>query len=167
MRRLLTLILALSMSVSVCLPVHAQYSFQEDAAAEAATQGESAAEGETDTESVESDTESAKAADNGENASAGSSVSDNSSAAAYGVDNLKGAPDITAESAILMDAASGAVLYGKDEESKQYPASITKVMTALLAIENCSMDDMLHFPMKRSMELNREAAVPESMWALN
>ena len=133
------------MSVSVCLPVHAQYSFQEDAAAEAATQGESAAEGETDTESVESDTESAKAADNGENASAGSSVSDNSSAAAYGVDNLKGAPDITAESAILMDAASGAVLYGKDEESKQYPASITKVMTALLAIENCSMDDIVTF----------------------
>lgn len=145
MRRLLTLILALSMSVSVCLPVHAQYSFQEDAAAEAATQGESAAEGETDTESVESDTESAKAADNGEDTSAGSSVSDNSSAAAYGVDNLKGAPDITAESAILMDAASGAVLYGKDEESKQYPASITKVMTALLAIENCSMDDIVTF----------------------
>lgn len=145
MRRLLTLILALSMSVSVCLPVHAQYSFQEDAAAEAATQGESAAEGETDTESVETDTESAKAADNGEDTSAGSSVSDNSSAAAYGVDNLKGAPDITAESAILMDAASGAVLYGKDEESKQYPASITKVMTALLAIENCSMDDIVTF----------------------
>lgn len=36
-----------------------------------------------------------------------------------------------------MDADTGVVLYGKNEENAYYPASITKVMTALLTIENC------------------------------
>ena len=45
-------------------------------------------------------------------------------------------PLVTADSAIVMDINSGAVLYGKQIDKKQYPASITKVMTALLALEN-------------------------------
>ncbi len=36
-----------------------------------------------------------------------------------------------------MDADTGVVLYGKNEDEAYYPASITKVMTALLTIENC------------------------------
>ncbi len=53
--------------------------------------------------------------------------------------------DLVAGSAILMDANSGEVLYEKDAEAMRYPASITKVMTTLLAIENCSMDDIVTF----------------------
>lgn len=63
----------------------------------------------------------------------------------YNMDELEGGPDVTAESAILMDAKTGAVLYAKEADTKRYPASITKVMTALLAIENCSMDDIVTF----------------------
>jgi D-alanyl-D-alanine carboxypeptidase len=55
------------------------------------------------------------------------------------------APSISAESAILMDADSGAVLYEKDAHAKAYPASTTKIMTALLAIENCSLEDTITF----------------------
>ncbi|MDO4170985.1 MAG: D-alanyl-D-alanine carboxypeptidase family protein [Lachnospiraceae bacterium] len=46
-------------------------------------------------------------------------------------------PSVTAKSAILMDANSGEILYEKDIYKKRYPASITKIMTTLVAIENC------------------------------
>lgn len=141
MKRLFALIMALSMSCYVCLPVHAQYSFQEDTSVEAAAESTGSMENEN---AAENET----VADEGKTDSAGkeeSTAASDTDAEAYGIENLKGAPDITADSAILMDAASGTVLYGKDENSKQYPASITKVMTALLAIENCSMDDIVTF----------------------
>ncbi len=54
-------------------------------------------------------------------------------------------PAIGAEGAILMDADSGAILYGKNIHEKLYPASTTKLMTALLAYENLSLDDMVTF----------------------
>ena len=37
----------------------------------------------------------------------------------------------------LMDANTGAVLYEKDARSKAYPASTTKIMTTILALELC------------------------------
>ncbi len=55
------------------------------------------------------------------------------------------APEVTSESAILIDADTGAVLYEKDSHRKCYPASTTKILTGLLAIENCSMTDTITF----------------------
>ncbi len=52
---------------------------------------------------------------------------------------------LTAESAILIDAHSGQILYEKDAYSKRYPASITKLMTLLLAFENGDLKDKLTF----------------------
>ena len=46
-------------------------------------------------------------------------------------------PKVTARSAILMDANSGEILYSKAINKKRFPASITKIMTTLVAIENC------------------------------
>jgi len=54
-------------------------------------------------------------------------------------------PNIVAESAILIDANTKTVLYEKNGYDKHYPASITKLMTALLAIENLSPDDTINF----------------------
>lgn len=54
-------------------------------------------------------------------------------------------PKVNAESAILMDVSSGLVLYEKNSHKTQYPASITKIMTTLLAIENCSMNEIVTF----------------------
>ena len=51
-----------------------------------------------------------------------------------------GSPGISAYSAVLMDAKSGVIIYSKDINSHYYPASITKIMTALLAIENSKND---------------------------
>ncbi len=50
-------------------------------------------------------------------------------------------PLVTARAAILMDADTGVVLYSKNIHEQLYPASTTKLMTALLAIENCDLTE--------------------------
>lgn len=54
-------------------------------------------------------------------------------------------PVVQAEGAVLMDAATGRVLFGKNQDQQFYPASITKVMTALLVLERCSLQDTVTF----------------------
>ena len=63
----------------------------------------------------------------------------------YNVDGFEDAPTIAADSAFLMDARTGAILYSYEGYTRRYPASITKVMTALLAIEYLKMDDKITF----------------------
>ena len=52
---------------------------------------------------------------------------------------------IQADGGILMDADSGADIYEKNADQAYYPASITKILTALVVIENCDLDDMVTF----------------------
>ena len=52
-------------------------------------------------------------------------------------------PSIEAKSAVLMDLRTGTVLYAKNPDVSMYPASITKIMTCLLACENLNMNDMM------------------------
>lgn len=54
-------------------------------------------------------------------------------------------PKVYAKSAIVMDMDSGAILYAKNIDEALYPASITKIMTTLLAIENSSLDERVTF----------------------
>ncbi len=54
-------------------------------------------------------------------------------------------PEIYGKAAILIDADTGAILYEKNSYEKLYPASITKIMTGLLAVENCSLDEMVTY----------------------
>ena len=44
-------------------------------------------------------------------------------------------PDILAKAALLVDANTGTVVYAKGEHEELYPASLTKIMTALLTLE--------------------------------
>lgn len=53
------------------------------------------------------------------------------------------APSVSAGSAILIDADTGTILYDKDSHIKGYPASVTKLMTALLTVENCSLSEIV------------------------
>lgn len=59
---------------------------------------------------------------------------------AYSV-NANNVPNIQSPSALLMDLNSGKILYEKNINEKMYPASLTKVMTAILALENCEMNE--------------------------
>lgn len=66
-------------------------------------------------------------------------------------DSIEGwvkAPQIEGESAILVDMLSGTVLYSKNADKAQYPASITKIMTGLLGCEN--LDPSAKFTMTES-----------------
>ncbi len=54
-------------------------------------------------------------------------------------------PEIAAEGAVLIDGATGKILYGKNADQQFYPASITKIMTALLVLERCALNDMVTF----------------------
>jgi len=53
--------------------------------------------------------------------------------------------ELTAEAGIVMDADTGAVLFAKNADAKEYPASITKVLTALVVLEHCSLEEKVTF----------------------
>ena len=54
-------------------------------------------------------------------------------------------PAVYAESTLVMDADTGTILYAKNIDERKYPASITKIMTTLLAIENSTPNDWVTF----------------------
>ena len=54
--------------------------------------------------------------------------------------------DVSAPSAIVISAETGQVLWSKDAETSRFPASTTKIMTALLLIERCQPDDVITAP---------------------
>lgn len=56
-----------------------------------------------------------------------------------------GGPEVEAPYAIVMEASTGTVLYEKEADTQSYPASITKIMTTLLALENSSLDEVVTF----------------------
>lgn len=56
---------------------------------------------------------------------------------------MAAAPDITADAAIVIDEATGQVLYEKNADKREYPASMTKMMTCILALEKSSPDQLV------------------------
>lgn len=65
-------------------------------------------------------------------------------------------PDIQAKAALLADVNTDAVAYAKNIHEKNYPASLTKVMTALLILEKVSGNETL---------LNQEVTASESAFS--
>lgn len=52
-------------------------------------------------------------------------------------------PVLSSEAAIVMEATTGQVLYEKNARSQMYPASVTKIATAIYAIENGNLKDVV------------------------
>lgn len=52
---------------------------------------------------------------------------------------------VNSPSAILLEMNTGTVLYDKNSTEKLYPASITKIMTTMIALENASLDEIVSF----------------------
>ncbi len=86
-------------------------------------------------------------------------------------------PKVFAEAAIVIDADTGTILYDKKANKTMYPASITKIMTALLTIENCSMNDKVVFSeyainslsyddANAACQIGEEMTVKECLYAL-
>lgn len=62
-----------------------------------------------------------------------------------GLENWPQGPNVYADSAVVMDMESGAVLFGKNTDVQHYPASITKLLTTLVALENGKLTDKVKF----------------------
>lgn len=75
-----------------------------------------------------------------------------------GLTGMPDPPSIEAPSAILIEAKTGSILYAKNAEEQLFPASITKVMTALLTIENCSLDETVTFSYRATHELEENSS---------
>lgn len=94
-----------------------------------------------------------------------------------GWENWPTGPQVYAESAIVMEANTGAILYAKDIDAQNYPASITKIMTALVTLEHAALDETVtysyyatHSIEAGSSSIGRtegeEMTVEESLYAL-
>lgn len=66
-------------------------------------------------------------------------------------------PEVQAESAVVMEASTGAVLYEKNAHEQLYPASITKIMTTLLAVENSTLDEEVTFSYESVHNIERDS----------
>jgi len=62
--------------------------------------------------------------------------------ASQGTTNL---PTIDGKAAITVDVATGEIIYAKDVDKQMYPASTTKLMTALLLAENSEKTDEIKY----------------------
>lgn len=61
---------------------------------------------------------------------------------------------INSEAAILVDSSTGKILFEKNANQKMYPASTTKILTAILTLENCELTD------KATVSYNAVMSVP-------
>lgn len=71
---------------------------------------------------------------------------------------LASPPSVSAETAVLMDAKTGQVLYDKEMHKQMFPASITKIMTTILAVENLGMDDKITMSAEAVDAVSRNAS---------
>lgn len=84
------------------------------------------------------------------------------------------APSANANGVVVMDAVTGAVLYGNNEDTKYPPASPTKLMTVLLTLEKCKLDEKVKVGTipptiegsKIYIDTNEEMTVKEMLYAV-
>lgn len=67
-------------------------------------------------------------------------------------------PEITAETAVLIDAETGQVIYDKEMHKQMFPASITKIMTTILAVEELELDEKLTVSQEAVDAVSRNAS---------
>lgn len=66
--------------------------------------------------------------------------------------------NLKSDSAILMDAETGQVLFEKNMNRKEYPASITKVMTGMLALERSNLSDTITMTKEAVFSVERDSS---------
>lgn len=93
----------------------------------------------------------------------------------YGEENV---PEIGCPSALLMDYNSGKILYEKNIYEKRYPASLTKIMTAIVVLEHCedlnekatvSYDAVMSISMgyvTANLQINEELTIEQLLYVL-
>ncbi len=83
-------------------------------------------------------------------------------------------PQVVGISAVLIDSATGQILYAKNEHARMYPASTTKILTALVALEKGKLSDPVRIdqePTKAEgssiwLQEGEDITLEELVWAL-
>ncbi len=73
------------------------------------------------------------------------------------VPNWPQGPIVGAESAILIDADTGVILYEKNVHEREFPASTTKILTCLIASEMCEDDEVVTFSRSAVFDTPRDS----------
>ena len=72
-------------------------------------------------------------------------------------------PAPASESAVLLDFDTGRVLFSKNPDTRLYPASTTKIMTGILAIENLNMDTVVSIS-QTAIDVDRDGSNMGLLW---
>lgn len=70
-------------------------------------------------------------------------------------------PEISSKAAFLIDNRTNKVLYSKNENQKMYPASTTKILTAIVVLENCDLNEVI------TVSYDAIASIPEGYTIAN
>ena len=71
-------------------------------------------------------------------------------------------PGVSARGAVLIEGVSGRILYDKNKDTRMYPASTTKIMTALLTVESAEDAEIVETPESETEEfLKRKVRVAD------
>lgn len=79
-----------------------------------------------------------------------------SSSSDQSTDDLEINPTVLSKAAILIDSSTGQILYEYNSNDRLYPASTTKLMTAILTLENCQLSDTV------TVDANALLGIPRS-----
>ena len=74
------------------------------------------------------------------------------------ISNWPEGPVISAQSAILIDFNTGVILYAKNIHEPLYPASTTKLLTSVIATEQCSLDEIVTFSYDAVFDTPRDSS---------
>lgn len=72
--------------------------------------------------------------------------------------DVNGLPEILSQSAIVVDMSTGFTLVEKNVNDKLYPASITKIMTAILTLENAKMEETVTFSYDAVFSIEKDSS---------
>ena len=72
--------------------------------------------------------------------------------------NVNEFPQLQSETAVLMDAETGQILYQKEMNKKMYPASITKIVTGMLALKNAQLTETITMSYDAVFSIDRDSS---------
>lgn len=70
------------------------------------------------------------------------------------INKVVAAPEIFGQTGVVINAKTGQVIFDKDKDKKMYPASTTKILTCILALENSNMSDRVIVDEKTPFEVD-------------
>ncbi|MCD8355362.1 MAG: D-alanyl-D-alanine carboxypeptidase [Clostridia bacterium] len=159
-RQLAALLLSVTLLTGMAVPSFAEPETDDSAVTTTQTTDDSTSDG-TQTSTNQTDTDSDT--DNDANTDADAAEPDNTQADDAAVeeeetDDKSPVITIDAKASILVNAETGEIIHAENEKEKEYPASTTKVMTALLVLEKCSLSDVVTMQESDFIDVNNGAS---------